>query len=404
MAKKIQLFGKILSLLFLGLISLLPLAASAAETPTMAIEEAKFAIDQARKAGAEQRAYDDLSAAKSWLSRAEKEYAETKSFFSRAKKMVSTDKAKEEEIIHLATMAKIKAMTAEAKSRKAGALTELQDVQKELSDYQSALAIFKQKLAEGEKAKEAQAKAEAERKELKEAKRKAAEMEAQKRKELEEAQKKAAEIEALKQKELQEARLKEAQRAGEREKELGEAKLKAERLAMQHTKEEAEMKAREEQLAAEKQKLAALQKKAEALEREKAMLAEANKIPNVTVKSADKEMVITILAIHLFTPANDLKSSGKTILDRLGKFLKSYSNNQVVVRGHTDSVGKETTNQAISEKRSQRVREYLVAYQDIPSTRITAIGLGPSQPVASNSTEAGRALNRRVEITIIPKD
>lgn len=404
MAKKIQLFGKILSLLFLGLISLLPLAASAAETPTMAIEEAKFAIDQARKAGAEQRAYDDLSAAKSWLSRAEKEYAETKSFFARAKKMVSTDKAKEEEIIHLATMAKIKAMTAEAKSRKAGALTELQDIQKELSDYQSALAIFKQKLAEGEKAKEAQAKAEAERKELKEAKRKAVEMEAQKRKELEEAQKKVAEIEALKQKELQEARLKEAQRAGEREKELGEAKLKAERLAMQHGKEEAEMKAREEQLAAEKQKLAALQKKAEALEREKAMLVEASRIPNVTVKSADKEMVITILAIHLFTPANDLKSSGKTILDRLGKFLKSYSNNQVVVRGHTDSVGKETTNQAISEKRSQRVREYLVAYQDIPSTRITAIGLGPSQPVASNSTEAGRTLNRRVEIAIIPKD
>jgi outer membrane protein OmpA-like peptidoglycan-associated protein len=301
-------------------------------------------------------------------------------------------------------MAKIKAMTAEAKSRKAGALTELQDVQKELSDYQSALAIFKQKLAEGEKAKEAQAKAEAERKELKEAKRKAVEMEAQKRKELEEAQKKVAEIEALKQKELQEARLKEAQRAGEREKELGEAKLKAERLAMQHGKEEAEMKAREEQLAAEKQKLAALQKKAEALEREKAMLVEASRIPNVTVKSADKEMVITILAIHLFTPANDLKSSGKTILDRLGKFLKSYSNNQVVVRGHTDSVGKETTNQAISEKRSQRVREYLVAYQDIPSTRITAIGLGPSQPVASNSTEAGRTLNRRVEIAIIPKD
>lgn len=63
MDKKFQLFGKILSLLFLGLISLLPLAASAAETPTMAIEEAKFAIDQARKAGAEQKAYDDLSAA-----------------------------------------------------------------------------------------------------------------------------------------------------------------------------------------------------------------------------------------------------------------------------------------------------------------------------------------------------
>ena len=88
MDKEIHLDRKLLFSLFLGLTVFLPLISWAGETPTMAIEEAKFAIDQARRAGAEQKAYDELSAAKSWLSRAEKEYDETRSFFGR----LSTDK------------------------------------------------------------------------------------------------------------------------------------------------------------------------------------------------------------------------------------------------------------------------------------------------------------------------
>jgi hypothetical protein len=63
---------KMLSILLWGLIILLPLTVLAEETPVMVIEAAKTAIDQARKAGAEQQAVDDLSAAKSWLSQAEK--------------------------------------------------------------------------------------------------------------------------------------------------------------------------------------------------------------------------------------------------------------------------------------------------------------------------------------------
>jgi outer membrane protein OmpA-like peptidoglycan-associated protein len=390
--KEIHLGRKLLFSLFLGLIVFLPLISWAGETPTLAIEEAKFAIDQARKAGAEQKAYDDLSAAKSWLSRAEKEYGEARSFFAR----LSTDKtqkAKEDEIIYLATMAKIKATVAENKAKKDSLLKEFQDTRKDLADYQGAVAVLKKNLEEAQKAKEIQAKAEAERKELEEAKRKATELEAQKKKEWEEAQKKAAEMETLRQKELQETRLKEAGRAAAREKELAEAKLKAEQLAVQRAKEEAEMKAREV-------KLAALQAKAEALEREKTMLAGASKIPNVTVKTGEKEMVITILAINLFTPATELKAQGKEILDNVGGYLKAYPHYKVVVRGHTDSVGKQEVNQALAEKRAQKAREYLVAYQDLQPTRVTAEGVGPSQPVATNTTEAGRALNRRVEIAI----
>jgi outer membrane protein OmpA-like peptidoglycan-associated protein len=386
-------------LLFLGFILLLPFTSWGEETPTLVIEEAKFAIDQARKAGAEQKAYDDLSAAKSWLSRAEKEYEEARSFFSRLS-TEKTQKAKDDEIIYLATMAKIKATVAENKAKKTVQSKELQDTRKDLADYQGAIAVLKKNLEETQKAKEIQAKAEAERKELAEAKRKATELEAQKKREWEEVQKKAAEMETLKQKELQEARVKETERAAAREKELAEAKLKAEQLAAQRAKEDAEMKIREARLAEEGKKLSALQAKAEAMERERNMLAGASKIRNVTVKTGEKEIVIAILAINIFTPTTELKPQGKEILGKVGSFLKAYPQHKVIVRGHTDSVGKQEANQALSEKRAQKVREYLVAYQDIQPTRVTAEGVGPSQPVATKSTEAGRALNRRVEIAV----
>ena len=386
--------------LFLGLIVLFPLAAQAAETPTMAIEEAKFAIEQARKAGAEQKAYDDLSAALSWLSQAEKQYEERKSAFSRTKRLVISDKPKEEEIIYLATMAKIRGQIAQAKAKMDAVSVELKETQRDIADYKFALELLNKKLAETEKAKEIQAKAETERKELEQARQKAAELEEQKRRELEGAQKRAAELEALKQKELQEARLQEAQRAAEREKELAEARLKAERLALQKEKEEAAIKAREEKLTAEKEKMVALQQKAVALEREKEMLTEAGKIPHATVKAVDKEIVITLLAINLFTPQNELHSSGKAILNQVANYLKKFSPPKITVRGHTDSVGKPASNQALSEKRAQKVREYLATYQDIPPAHIIAEGLGSFQPVATNSTDAGRALNRRVEFAV----
>jgi len=130
------------------------------------------------------------------------------------------------------------------------------------------------------------------------------------------------------------------------------------------------------------------------------MLIEAGKIPQATVKAGDEGIVITLLAINLFTPQNELNASGKTILDQVGNYLKKFSPPKVTVRGHTDSVGKPNINQALSEKRAEKVREFLVVYQDIPPARIIAEGVGFSQPVATNSTEAGRALNRRVEIAV----
>ena len=401
MGDRAKLKKTMLSFLFLGLPILFSQTSLAATTPTMIIEEAKVAIEQARKAGADRVALDDFMAAKSWLSQAEKEYEARKSLLARTKRMVSSDQEKEEEIIYLGTVAKLKAMTAEAKAKTDTTLVQLRQAQRELGDYQDAIEILKKKLAEGEKAKEAQAKAEEERKALEEAKQKTAELEDQKKRELEEARMRASELEALKQKELQASRLEEATRVSQRERELSEAKLRTEQLAEQQAKEAAELKAWEEKLATERESIAALQKKAEALEQEKAMLAEASKIPQATARSGDKEIVITLLAINLFTPNIEITTPGKQILDNLGGFLNRHPDHKVSVRGHTDNVGSEAMNKTVSEKRAQKVREYLVAYQNVNPTRITALGLGPSQPVATNATEAGRALNRRVEIAVM---
>ena len=387
---------RILFFLFAGGLLFSPLMSGAATTPTMIIEEAKFAIDQARKAGADTVALDDLMAAKSWLSQAEKEYEAKKGILSR---LTSSD-AKDQEIMYLGNMAKLKALTAQAKAKKSTTGASLKESRRELSDYQNAIEALKKKLAEVEKARQVQAKAEEERKALEEVKRKASELEDQKKRELQEAQKRVAELEVLKQKEIQASRLEEATRLSQKERDLAEAKIKAEQMAAQQAREGAELKARETKLAAEQEKLAALQKKAEALEKEKAMLAEAGRISQTTVKAGEKELIITVLAINLFTPAMEISGSGKRILDQMGGFLKKYPDHKVVVRGHTDSTGSESTNRTVSEKRANKVREYLVAYQNVNPSLVSAQGLGPSLPAASNATEAGRALNRRVEIAV----
>jgi outer membrane protein OmpA-like peptidoglycan-associated protein len=294
-------------------------------------------------------------------------------------------------------MAKVKGMTAEGIAKKLTTAVKLKDAKKDLADYQSAIVVMKEKQQQADMAKEIKSKAEAERKHLEESTRAAEEIEAQKRKELLEAQRKTAELEVLKQREIQEARLNEA----EREKEAAQAKLKAAQIGAQRAKEVMEIKAGEEKLSEEKLKLAAMQAKLQALEQEKAMLTAAGKIPKVTAKSGDKSIVMTILNIHLFTSANDLSPAGKEILDNIANYLKTYPENQVVARGHADSTGKQGANQALSEKRAQKVREYLVAYQNIAPGRITAEGIGSAQPVATNASEAGRAINRRVELTIL---
>ena len=98
---------------------------------------------------------------------------------------------------------------------------------------------------------------------------------------------------------------------------------------------------------------------------------------------------------------SELGSEAKVSLDRLVKSIADMPDSRIRVYGHTDIVGTAEANQAVSAKRAKEVAKYLEE-KGISPSRITAEGLSFTQPVADNSTEAGRAKNRRVEIYIIP--
>ncbi len=88
-------------------------------------------------------------------------------------------------------------------------------------------------------------------------------------------------------------------------------------------------------------------------------------------------------------------------LNRLADVIRKYDKTVVYVVGHTDSVGSESYNQRLSEKRARAVADYL-ASRGVDPARIRTEGRGEREPRATNATEAGRRLNRRVEIYLKP--
>ena len=96
-----------------------------------------------------------------------------------------------------------------------------------------------------------------------------------------------------------------------------------------------------------------------------------------------------------------LKPGYITTLNKIARILNQYGKTTVTVIGHTDSLGTHADNQILSEKRAQSVMDYF-AGQNVNLLRLEAYGKGETEPRADNSTEAGRQLNRRVELWILP--
>lgn len=90
-----------------------------------------------------------------------------------------------------------------------------------------------------------------------------------------------------------------------------------------------------------------------------------------------------------------------SVLDQVAGTLVEYNQTVIQIAGHTDSTGSHAYNMNLSQQRAASVKSYL-AGRGVPSQRMQTLGAGPDHPVADNSTEAGRAQNRRVEITIVP--
>nr|WP_238333401.1 OmpA family protein [Luteimonas marina] len=98
---------------------------------------------------------------------------------------------------------------------------------------------------------------------------------------------------------------------------------------------------------------------------------------------------------------SDLKPQFYPALNNVASTLAEYNQTIVEVSGHTDSIGTDAVNQRLSEQRAASVGNYLIG-QGLQRERFEIVGFGKRHPIADNSTEQGRALNRRVEIRVVP--
>ena len=113
--------------------------------------------------------------------------------------------------------------------------------------------------------------------------------------------------------------------------------------------------------------------------------------------------------INLIMPSNITFASGGStlsdsffaVMDSVVLVVQEFEKTIIVSAGHTDSQGSDSSNQSLSERRAKAVADYLLQ-KGVAAARIETIGFGEMQPVSDNGTSAGRALNRRVEISLFP--
>jgi len=117
-------------------------------------------------------------------------------------------------------------------------------------------------------------------------------------------------------------------------------------------------------------------------------------------KMTDRGYVLTLGDVLFEFDRAELLPGAYRTIDKLVAFLEKYPKRNVLIEGYTDSIGTADYNLALSQKRADAVRVALVE-RDIRMSRISTKGYGKSYPVASNTTEAGRQRNRRVEIIIL---
>lgn len=114
----------------------------------------------------------------------------------------------------------------------------------------------------------------------------------------------------------------------------------------------------------------------------------------------EKDEVIVLRGIQFDFDKSNIKPEWRPVLDEGARVLKENPNVKVVIEGHTCSIGTDSYNLGLSERRAKSVEDYFVA-KGISKNRMSTVGFGERKPIADNSTEEGRRLNRRVEIKVV---
>jgi len=123
---------------------------------------------------------------------------------------------------------------------------------------------------------------------------------------------------------------------------------------------------------------------------------------SVEKRASDNALLVSMTSSTGFDNLSTVLKPGYiTTLGKIARVLNQYGKTTVTVIGHTDSLGTHADNQILSEKRAQAVMDYF-AGQNVNPLRLEAYGKGETEPRADNTSEAGRQLNRRVELWILP--
>ncbi len=118
------------------------------------------------------------------------------------------------------------------------------------------------------------------------------------------------------------------------------------------------------------------------------------------VLRTEDRLILRLAGLSFESGSAELTPDNFALLTKVQRVVREFPEATIVVEGHTDSQGNASRNQDLSRRRAIAVREHLLSNIAMSADRITAVGYGESRPVAPNDSNAGRARNRRIEITL----
>ena len=127
--------------------------------------------------------------------------------------------------------------------------------------------------------------------------------------------------------------------------------------------------------------------------------AATNGCPDKPSAEVQKTLASYAKTINFEYGKSSYKAEAEKTLKAIVAIIVEYPKAKFVVEGHTDGIGSEGFNQTLSEERAESILTFLTS-NGVAASRLTAKGYGESSPIASNSTEAGRAMNRRVDVKL----
>ncbi len=123
--------------------------------------------------------------------------------------------------------------------------------------------------------------------------------------------------------------------------------------------------------------------------------------PQVIKKNINSILKGYATSIYFNSGTHSFKDNAYIVLQEIADKLKQFPNSKILIEGHTDSIGNSNLNQILSQNRANEVKRYLIEYGGLQNVTIEAVGYGESKPIATNTTEKGRVLNRRVVLKVL---